>query len=219
MPKKSARVPAKVRGSATRKASVAKVTKVTAPHLGTPRLAKPELPLAVLRDVLESVPPSTRDGFVRAVTDNAPDALDAALWGSAPNERQLQAAALQTLRQQYQARHAVLSNSITRRETARLLGTSEQAVTDRLEAHDLVGLKQGREWRLPVWQFDPDAERGYLPGLAQLRAVFPGGPVSLTEWVTTPAADLDGVSPAEALAAGKVDDVVRAAGVGVAAAW
>jgi len=204
MTKKPARSPVKAKRSTTVRA---------------PSVVQPQLPLAVLTNVLRSVPPATRDGFLRAVTSDAPNTLDDSLWGSAPTERELQEGALHTLRRQYQARHGVLSSSVTRKEAAHLLGTSEQAVTDRLEAHDLVGLKQGREWRLPAWQFDPDAERGYLPGLAQIYAVFPGGPVSLTEWVNVPMPELDGDTPAAALAAGRVKEVVRVAEFGLAAAW
>ena len=113
----------------------------------------------------------------------------------------------------------MIEASLTRTETAELLDISEQAVLDRLEAGDLIGLKKGREWRLPAWQFNPDAERGFVPGLARLREVFPGGAVSLTEWAVAPNVELDGSTPADELAAGHVEDVVRVAHTGTAAAW
>ncbi|MFT4287707.1 MAG: DUF2384 domain-containing protein, partial [Nocardioides sp.] len=77
----------------------------------------------------------------------------------------------------------------------------------------------GREWRLPTWQFDPDAERGFVPGLAELQRVFPGGPVTLTAWMTTPHADLGDATPVAQLAAGHIDAVVLAAKSLTAAAW
>jgi DNA-binding XRE family transcriptional regulator len=174
---------------------------------------------AVLKDVLGSVPDSARAGFVLSVVGGRDDELDTTLWGKGPGAVERKEAALENLRRQYKARRAVVEASLTRTEAAELLDVSEQAVLDRLEAGDLIGLKKGREWRLPAWQFDPDAERGFVPGLVQLRQVFPGGPVSLTEWATAPNADLDGATPTEELAAGRVTEVVRVAKASTFAAW
>lgn len=176
----------------------------------------------VLEDVLGSVPESAREGFVRTVVDapGEPDeSLDPALWGRSPSAAERKDAALANLRRQYETRRKVVEASLTRTEAAELLDISEQAVLDRLDAGDLIGLKKGREWRLPAWQFSPDAERGFLSGLAALRAVFPGGAVSMTEWATAPNVELGGATPAEELAAGRVDVVVRAAATASAAAW
>lgn len=177
------------------------------------------VPVAVLKNVLGSVPPAAREGFVRAVTAEETDELNPALWGPAPSVTQRREAALATLRRQYQARREVIEASLTRPEVAELLQVSEQAVLDRLDARDLIGLKKGREWRLPAWQFNPDAERGFVPGLAELCRVFPGGVVSMTQWATTSNVELDQATPAQALAQGRVDDVVHAAAAGTSAAW
>ncbi|GAF48819.1 helix-turn-helix domain-containing protein [Rhodococcus wratislaviensis] len=174
---------------------------------------------AVLEDALASVPDTERESFVLGVVGEDEDGLDRALWGPGPSPAERKAAALVNLRRQYQARRAVVEASLTRPEAAELLDVSEQAVLDRLKAGDLVGLKKGREWRLPSWQFSADSELGFVPGLARVSAVFAGGVVSLTEWALAPNSDLDGATPAEVLAAGHVDDVVRAARVGTAAAW
>jgi hypothetical protein len=96
---------------------------------------------------------------------------------------------------------------------------SEQAILNRLDAGDLVGLKKGREWRLPLWQFNAQTTRGFLPGLAELQAAFTGGVVSLTEWATTENADLDRQTPARALAAGDPAKVITVALHATAAAW
>lgn len=176
----------------------------------------------VLKDVLAGVPDSAREGFVLTVVGEPgepSDSLDTALWGRGPSPAERREVALANLRRQYASRRSVVEASLTRAEAAELLDISEQAVLDRLEAGDLIGLKKGREWRLPVWQFRPDAERGFVPGLARLCAVFPGGAVSLTEWVTSPNVELEGATPADELAAGHVDAVVHAAATGSAAAW
>lgn len=173
----------------------------------------------VLKDVLASVPDSAREGFVLTVAGEPSDRLDTALWGPGPSPAERREAALANLRRQYASRRSVVEASLTRAEAAELLDISEQAVLDRLEAGDLIGLRKGREWRLPAWQFSPDAERGFVPGLARLCAVFPGGAVSLTEWVTAPNVELEGATPADELAAGHVEAVVHAAATGSAAGW
>lgn len=172
-----------------------------------------------LKSVLGSVTPAMRHDFVTTVTGHDSDALDARLWGPGLDADERRAAALTNLRRQYEARRHVINASLTRPEAAELLDVSEQAVLDRLEAGDLVGLKKGREWRLPAWQFSADAERGFVPGIARLVEVFPGGVVSLTEWATRPNVEFDGATPANELAAGRADAVINAARAGSLAAW
>jgi excisionase family DNA binding protein len=174
---------------------------------------------SAVQSVLQLVPASVQAGFVDAVTVNSTADLDESLWGAAPAPAKQRAAALQALEDDFVARRAVLDNSLTRAEVANLLGVSNQAVLERLETGDLIGLKKGREWRIPMWQINPDAERGFLPGLAQLRRVFPGGLVSLTRWATTPNVELGDKTPADVLASGHVDDVIRVAATITAAAW
>ncbi|MFT4218705.1 MAG: hypothetical protein QM619_16175 [Micropruina sp.] len=173
----------------------------------------------VLEGVLATVPAEARKGFVRSIVDESGDALDPTLWGRAPDRVERKEAALANLRAQYEARRRVLEASLTRGEAAELLEVSEQAILDRLRTGDVIGLKKGREWRLPVWQFSPDAERGVLPGLARLGEAFPGGVVSMTNWATRRHPDLGGATPADRLAAGQVEDVIKAARIGTAAAW
>jgi hypothetical protein len=206
-----------------RKVAKTKLTKTATPKIRKggvkPTVTNTSGFSVVLRDVLTSVPNSARDGFVRTVVGDPSDGLDTALWGPGPSPAERKEAALANLRLQYESRRQVVEASLTRTEAAELLDISQQAVLDRLEAGDLIGLKKGREWRLPAWQFSPDAERGFVPGLARLRKVFPGGAVSMTEWATSPNVELEGATPADELAAGHVDVVVHAASTGTAAAW
>lgn len=170
-----------------------------------------------LSDTLSSVPKPARDSFLRGVTGD--DQLDSSLWGRGPSPTQRKQAALENLRRQFAARSAVLEYSLTRAEAADLLEVSEQAVLDRIKAGDLLGLKKGREWRLPLWQFNAGCAHGFVPGLARLRDSFPGGVVSLTEWAATPNVDLDGATPTQALAANRIDDVIAVAATSTSAAW
>lgn len=216
---------ADTRRSPDRKTAAAK--EPVRPPKGAPRARSTSAPTSstltqqarLLRGVLGRVPASAREEFASTVTSPSDGGLRESLWGTAPSRDRVDEAALWTLQEEYRARREVAARSLTRSQVAELLDVSEQAVTDRLEARELVGLKSGREWRLPVWQFSADAERGYLPGLARLRAVFPGGSVSLTEWATTPNTELEGATPADMLAAERVEEVVRAAAVGTSAAW
>ncbi|MGK2316261.1 helix-turn-helix domain-containing protein [Gordonia rhizosphera] len=172
---------------------------------------------AAVDDALRSVSEPVRESFLRGVGEN--DDLDAALWGPGPTPTQRKEAALENLRRQFTARHAVVGHSLTRAEAAELLEVSEQAVLDRIKSGDLLGLKKGREWRLPLWQFNAGCAHGFVPGLARLRDEFPGGLVSLTEWVTAPNVDLDGATPAQALAGDRVDEVIAVAAIATSAAW
>ena len=99
--------------------------------------------------------------------------------------------------------------SLTRDAAARLLGVSPQAVSDMLDRGDLIGLKQGREWRLPEWQFDADAPRGVLPGFREVVAAFPASVVALSRWMERENPDLGGSSPRAALQKGNTADVLR----------
>lgn len=179
---------------------------------------RPAVVKNAVAQVLRTAPASVQDDFVRAISGDE-DALDPALWGPAPSASEQSSAALEMLRREFAARRLVLEQSLTRSEAAELLEVSEQAVLDRLEAGDLLGMKQGRRWRLPAWQFDPDTERGFLPGLGRLSKVYPGGLVSLSQWATSQNADLDGATPASVLKAGDVDRVVALAPLGTSAAW
>jgi excisionase family DNA binding protein len=190
---------------------------VEARQRGTPPSAA-EITSAVHR-ALESVPASVRTEFVEAVADQTAEALDESLWGAGPSAAELRSAALQGLKDDFIARRDLLSASLSRSEVAELLGVSSQAVLDRLADGDLVGLKDGREWRIPMWQVNAGAERGFLPGIAELRRVFPGGVVSLSRWATTSNVELGGMAPADALAAGRVQEVIAVAATATAAAW
>lgn len=171
----------------------------------------------VVRQVLADVPGGARDAFVQSVTDA--DDVDESLWGGAPSRVSSQTAAMTNLQRQFESRRRLVDNSVTRADAAALLSISEQAVSALAKAGDLVTIKVGRQLRVPAWQFHPDMERGFLPGVARLAAVFPGGVTALSEWMVRPNVELGNVTPAAALATGQVDAVVNVARYGTAAAW
>lgn len=168
-----------------------------------------------LRDLTSELSRQPRS-FIQALMNavhverHADHDLDHDVWGTAPSVRQVRRAAAQNLSTGIDRRRAVLEDSVSRKEVADTLGKSEQAVSAMLERHALLGLKVGREWRIPIWQMAPELAEGILPGLRELAMAYLDGVVSLSEWVHRPNPDLDGVTPRDALLHGAVDEVVAA---------
>ena len=136
-------------------------------------------------------------GALKRLRDGTDDGgLDEALWGVQPGEGEIAAARLTGEATVERALEQALRGALTRDEAAARLGISPQAVSKRRAARHLVALRRGREWRLPTWQFHED---GVLPGLHLLIGAYPGTPLSLTTWATTPNPDLDGRTPAQAI--------------------
>jgi len=160
---------------------------------------------------------------VSAETETArvgPDAeLDEELWGAAPTPAVVAAARLEATRSSFSSRRTLESQSVTRDDAAELLGISAQAVTDHLQRGDLVGLKVGTRWLLPLWQFDANASKGFLPDVRRVALAFPGGVVSLSRWMVEPSPQLGGHRPRDEMTRGQVEAVVIAASSLTAAGW
>ncbi|MGH3666492.1 MAG: helix-turn-helix domain-containing protein, partial [Egibacteraceae bacterium] len=118
--------------------------------------------------------------------------LDPALWGPAPDADEVRAAAAANAVRLARERVGVAADALSREDVAELLGVSSQAVSNRIRAGQLVAIRAGRRWLLPVWQFDPGSTDPVLPGVTDLLAGWPGSPVALSRWATTPSRDLDG---------------------------
>jgi hypothetical protein len=127
---------------------------------------------------------------------DADDELDETLWGPAPTAAQLAAAQQAGQAAVDEALEAALAGALTRAQAGRRLRISSQAVSKRVAGGRLIALRRGREKRLPSWQFHED---GVLPGLPQLIEAWPGTPLALTVWATSPSADLGGLPPARVL--------------------
>ncbi|HSZ14136.1 MAG TPA: hypothetical protein VK790_08880 [Solirubrobacteraceae bacterium] len=145
------------------------------------------------------------------------DQLDESLWGSAPTAQQLTRAQQASYTAFQDEMRTALADALTREQAAARLGITPQAVSKRLASRAMVALRRGRVSMLPAWQFD---EGGTLPGLKQLIDAYPGGPLSLTAWATSPSPDLADATPAHALARrGGVVRVLEAASALGPAAW
>lgn len=112
------------------------------------------------------------------------------------------------------ARQALLARvtTLTVPETAHLLGVTDQAVHKRIARGAVLALRDGADWRVPAWQFDPKthALREGVADLIQAAAqaaldawdlqAFLSDPLYVAEGETTALAWFD---------AGRVDEVVR----------
>src|SRR5207302_900754 len=81
-------------------------------------------------------------------------------------------------------------------QAARLLGVDASRVRQRLAAHTLYGLKVGRSWLLPRYQFD--GER-IIPGVEKVFSRLRSDlhPIAVYTWFTSPDPDLiEGVGQA-----------------------
>jgi hypothetical protein len=138
-------------------------------------------------------------------------------WGPAPSDTELEHAQRAGEHATRAALTAALEGALSRETAAERIGVTPQAISERLKAGKLVGLRRGREWRFPAWQF---AEDGTLPALGELIDVYPGTPLALSTWAVTPSVDLNGHTPAQALARrGGPERVLELAHVLSALAW
>ncbi len=157
------------------------------------------------------------EALSRAAAAAETDELDDALWGPPPTADELTATRRDALVAHQDALRSVLANSLTRKETAELLGVTPQAVSKRHAAGALVAISRGREHRFPEWQFH---DGGTLPGLADVIHAYPGGALALSSWAVAPNPDLNHVSPAAALTRpGGVQRVLETVQALTADAW
>ena len=147
------------------------------------------------------------------------DDLDERFWGPAPDSVTASQAVFFGLQDQFAQRRQLAVESISREEAAQLLGVAPQSITGKLTSGRLVGLKVGREWRLPLWQFNADDPSGVLPDLDRLQAVFPGGVVSLSRWMQREQPEFDGRTPCTEMALRGSEPVLALAEALTAAAW
>lgn len=159
------------------------------------------------------------DRLRAAVNTDPDDGLDESLWGPAPDSVAVSKAAFADLQDQFAARRQLAAEGISRDEAARLLDVAPQSITAKLATGKLIGLKAGREWRLPMWQFDSDDPCGVLPDLDLLQSVFPGGVVSLSAWMQREQPEFGGRSPREVMARRGSAPVIAFAQALTAAAW
>jgi hypothetical protein len=158
------------------------------------------------------------DRLKAAVVSDSDD-IDERFWGPAPDSVTASKAVFADLTDQFAQRRQLVAESISRDEAADLLDVAAQSVTAKLATRKLVGMKVGREWRLPAWQFEPEMPSGVLPDLDHLQAVFPGGLVSLSRWMLRGHTEFDGRTPRDEMLLHGSAPVIAVAGALTAAGW
>jgi excisionase family DNA binding protein len=84
---------------------------------------------------------------------------------------------------------SLVTSGLTTLQVAERLGVSDARIRQRLKERSLLGLRSGRSWRLPVFQFTPQGE---LPGWGEVCARLPESisPVAVERWLAQPHVDL-----------------------------
>lgn len=141
--------------------------------------------LQSLRDLLDRTLAARHDG----------DGLAPDVWGVEPTRAEVMDARARAELFRAAALEQTVRNSLTRDEVAARLGITAQAVSKRTKADQLVVLRHGGRARYPVWQFADDDVIANVPDLIDEFS----SALSLSVWMTTPSADLDGLTPTEML--------------------
>jgi hypothetical protein len=115
------------------------------------------------------------------------------------------------LTRSFARRRALLENTLTASQVARLLNTSRQTPHDRLASGTLIAVKDRGAWRFPIWQFDPEGEDGVVDGLPDVIRALDVSPLASISWLTRPNPMLDRATPIECLKRGRVEEVIRLA--------
>lgn len=109
----------------------------------------------------------------------------------------------------------LVGQSLPLERAAKVLGVNTSRLRQRLAQRTLYGIKVGRAWKLPAFQFDPRRKklvRGIEQVLPNLRE--DAHPLAVATWFTTPHEDLVAgeddapLTPVEWLSAGSPVDVV-----------
>lgn len=84
---------------------------------------------------------------------------------------------------------SLIHTGLTARQAAARLGVSDARVRQRLQARTLLAVREGRSWKLPVFQF---TKRGELPGWSEVCPSLPSAtsPVAAERWLALPHPDL-----------------------------
>ena len=139
---------------------------------------------------------SLRDLIDRTLaTLHGDDSLAQDVWGKEPTRAEMNDARAKAEYSRAVAVEQTVRDSLTRDEVAKRLGISAQAVSKRVKADQLVVLQHGGRGQYPLWQF---ADDGVIAAIPDLVHAFPST-LSLSMWMTTPSADLDGLTPTQML--------------------
>jgi hypothetical protein len=183
-----------------------------------------EAALARLQARLNALPPedvtAVVDGAARALAHvedlpATPAAVEALAGGRVWSPAERVEAEIEVLARSFARRRALLADTLTASQVARLLNTSRQTPHDRVASGTLLAVLDRGAWRFPLWQFDPQGPDGVVAGLPAVLRALSVTPLAKLSWLTSPNAQFDGATPLEHLRAGELERVVALAhGVG-----
>ena len=129
-----------------------------------------------------------------------------------PSESEQALLGFRSLLQFFEVRRDLLDDALTAPQAAELLGVSRQTPLNRVRDNMLLAVLDRGAYRFPVWQFDPQAEDGVLPGLPDvLDALEPQQPFAKLVWLRRPNPTLAGREPVELLRDREIEPVIDAA--------
>lgn len=109
-------------------------------------------------------------------------------------------------------RARLLEATVSAAEVARLLGMTRQTAYERARAGAMIAVEDRGHLRFPLWQLDPEALGGVVPGLLDIYRALPLSEAGKLDWLTRPSRHLGGRTPIEALRAGGAAEVLALAG-------
>lgn len=111
----------------------------------------------------------------------------------------------------FKKRRELLQNAIADTEVANLLGATDQNVRERCNKKSLLAVEDNGVWKFPLWQFDPSASDGVIPGLPEVLNVLEGSEFTKLHWLTSQNPYLNNLTPVEALKQGQKAKVIKEA--------
>jgi hypothetical protein len=108
-------------------------------------------------------------------------------------------------------REAVLRESISLTEAARLIGRTEQTAINRAKAGDLLAFRDGVRWMFPSWQFDSSESSGVVRGVVEVRRALDVPAYSAVMWFRKLNKALENRRPIDALKAREIERVIAVA--------
>lgn len=84
---------------------------------------------------------------------------------------------------------SLMHTGLTTAQAARRLGVSDARIRQRLHDRTLFAIRDGRSWRLPLFQF---TEQGEVPGWGEVSKALPRdiSPVAVEQWLNLPHSEL-----------------------------
>jgi hypothetical protein len=143
--------------------------------------------------------------------DSQANLVAALTEGRTYNEDERRDLAISTLQRSFDRRREILQNSLTTPEVEHLLGTSRQAVNDRVRCGSLLAIRENGKLRYPIWQFDAAGPDRVITGLPEVIRALSVPAFSKMNWLTRPNPILEDRTPLQALRCGDVERVLGTA--------